>query len=217
MSHRTLELPTVVVVTGALHLALLSTSGAAEPDCADIESYATLLKKNSGEGSPPQAPPKEERTPEYKSCLELAYRYRLEPMTSHYDPVRLEQCYKLQCSFKDNMSLVIFDACKDQSGELCEKWKRLMLRGDVALSKGKRAVGGILIGLGLASVVLGAVNIGYPLFQQPIESGVGVCVNSGLRSRCEPNPYGLGISLIGVGTIAIGFGGAILARRFEDL
>lgn len=198
---------------------LLLPSIALAGECETIEEYAISLDKSSNAGEKPAQPPAGQYSESHQSCLDLAFRYHNEIGAEHFNFGSLTSCYQLKCSFKGNMELIIRDACKGngKGSEICSQWDRLLLRGEgVALTKARRAVGGGLIGLGIASVLLGAVHMAYPIFKLPLTSDAAVCDNYGVRVECEAHPLGLGISLIGLGSISIGFGGAVLTGKLSE-
>ncbi|MBL8635359.1 MAG: hypothetical protein JNM40_19185 [Myxococcales bacterium] len=215
--HRTIGLIPWAAVAFVAPLLLSSVALAGE--CESIEEYAISLDKSSSAGDNPAPPPAGQYSEPYKSCLNLAFHYHNEIGAEHFNSDALISCYQLNCSFKGNMELVIRDACKGngKGTEICSKWDRLLLRGEgVALTKARRAVGGSLIGIGIASVVLGAVHMAYPIFKLSLTSDAAVCDNYGVRVECEAHPLGLGISLIGLGSISIGFGGAVLTGKLSE-
>ncbi len=198
---------------------LLVSSVAFADDCEELERYAKSLEQSSERGERPTPPPAGQSSESYKSCLALAFKFNDQIGAEHFDQSTLASCYQLKCSFKGSMGQVIADACKGsgKTSEICIKWERLLLRGEgVALTKARRAVGGTLIGLGIASAILGAVHIAYPIFKLPHTNDAAICDKSGIRVDCEANPLGLGISLIGIGGISIGVGGAVLTGKFSD-
>lgn len=204
---------------GAFVASLLVPSIVLAGECESIEEYAISLDKSSKAGEKPAQSTVGQYSESHKSCLDLAFRYHNETGAEHFNSDALTSCYQLKCSFKGNMEQIIRDACKGAGTgtEICSKWDRLLLRGEgVALTKARRAVGGSLIGLGIASVVLGAVHMAYPIFKLPLTSDAAVCDNYGVRVECEAHPLGIGISLIGLGSISIGFGGAVLTGKFSE-
>lgn len=204
---------------GVLIAPLVLSSTAFADDCEELEDYAKSLEQKSKLGERPTAPSAGQHSESHKSCMALAFRFHDQIGADHFDQAALESCYQLKCSFKGSMSPVIYDACKGagKTSAICSKWARLLLRGEgVALSKTRRAVGGTLIGLGIASAILGAVHIAVPIFKLPLQSDAAICDRNGIRVTCEANPLGLGISLIGIGGISIGVGGAVLTGKFSD-
>ena len=127
------------------------------------------------------------------------------------------------------MKTVIDNACsKDEDivKEICKKWlsrirkaesspvpKRPETESEKRLRLG---LGWSMVGVGIVSAVLGTVHIFHPIFKSDLTfDSKFSCAVDGVRTECVANQLGLGIPLIAVGGLSIGFGGAILHGRFS--
>jgi hypothetical protein len=167
------------------------------------------------------------------ACQLLAYNYLVKPNEPHYNESNLQACFETGCNFdktnknENDMQWIIIDACiRDKDKEICKKWlSRFGKTGSSLIPKqpetaqaiklGHKIGGGILIGVGIVSAVLGTVHIFHPIFKSDLTfDSKFSCAVDGVRTECVANQLGLGIPLIAVGGLSIGFGGAILHGRF---
>lgn len=162
------------------------------------------------------------------ACQLLAYNYRVKPDEPHYNESNLQLCFETGCHFNETMKTVIDNACsKDEDivKEICKKWlsrirkaesspvpKRPETESEKRLRLG---LGWSMVGVGIVSAVLGTVHIFHPIFKSDLTfDSKFSCAVDGVRTECVANQLGLGIPLIAVGGLSIGFGGAILHGRF---
>ena len=121
------------------------------------------------------------------------------------------ECKDSPCSQTPAVLALLQDVClydlknsADECGKLKKEPKVITKVIRPPLPTWRRAVGGVLIGVGVGSVLLGAVHMGVPLFHT--ETG---CVQYGLAHPCVADRFGLGGALLGLGLAATG--GGILA------
>jgi hypothetical protein len=156
------------------------------------------------------------------ACQLLAYNYLVKLNEPHYNESNLSECFDTGCHFdktnENDMQWIINDACsRDKDKEICKKWmSRFGKTGSShSIKRGHKIGGGILIGVGIVSAVLGTVHIFHPIFKSDLTfDSKFSCAVDGVRTECVANQLGLGIPLIAVGGLSIGFGGAILHGRF---
>ena len=164
------------------------------------------------------------------ACQLLAYNYLVKPNEPHYNESNLQACFETGCHFNEGnttgMHLIIDEACsRDKDKEICKKWLSLFgkaesspvpKRPETESEKRLRlGLGWSMVGVGIVSAVLGTVHIFHPIFKSDLTfDSKFSCAVDGVRTECVANQLGLGIPLIAVGGLSIGFGGAILHGRF---
>ena len=161
------------------------------------------------------------------ACQLLAYNYRVKPDEPHYNESNLQLCFETGCHFNETMKTVINDACDSKKDEpICVQWRNRVISKEPSAmpaeskpqSRLRLGLGGALVGVGIVSAVLGTVHILYPIFKSDLTfDSKFSCAVDGVRTGCVPNQLGLGIPLIAVGGLSIGFGGAFLNGRFPGL
>ena len=218
------------------HTDIAHAAGETKPStkCDIAEEYAKkigidVLKTTSDRRNLPtpiaQSVPSQDK--QVLACQLLAYNYRVKPDEPHYNESNLQLCFETGCHFNETMKTVIDNACsKDEDKEICKKWLSRIRKAESslipkqpetaqAIKRGHKIGGGILIGVGIVSAVLGTVHIFHPIFKSDLTfDSKFSCAVDGVRTECVANQLGLGIPLIAVGGLSIGFGGAILHGRF---
>lgn len=166
------------------------------------------------------------------ACQLLAYNYRVKSNEPRYNESNLQACFETGCHFNEGniteMNLIIDDACsRDKDKEICKKWMSRIGKAESSpvpkqpeTESEKRlrlGLGWSMVGVGIVSAVLGTVHILYPIFKSDLTfDSKFSCAVDGVRTECVANQLGLGIPLIAVGGLSIGFGGAILHGRFSQ-
>lgn len=166
------------------------------------------------------------------ACQLLAYNYRVKPNEPHYNESNLSECFDTGCNFdktngnESEMQSIIIQACsRDKDKEICKQWmSRIGKTGSSLIPKQpetesekrlRLGLGWSMVGVGIVSAVLGTVHIFHPIFKSDLTfDSKFSCAVDGVRTECVANQLGLGIPLIAVGGLSIGFGGAILHGRF---
>lgn len=164
------------------------------------------------------------------ACQLLAYNYRVKPDEPQYNESNLQLCFETGCHFNEGntteMLSIISEACsRDKDKEICKQWMRrfgktesspVPKRPETESEKRLRlGLGWSMVGVGIVSAVLGTVHIFHPIFKSDLTfDSKFSCAVDGVRTECVANQLGLGIPLIAVGGLSIGFGGAILHGRF---
>ncbi len=158
------------------------------------------------------------------ACQLLAYNYRVKPNEPHYNESNLQLCFETGCHFNETMKTMIGNACDSKKDEpICVQWINRFKQNEPSAmpaeskpqSRLRLGLGWSMVGVGIVSAVLGTVHIFHPIFKSDLTfDSKFSCAVDGVRTECVANQLGLGIPLIAVGGLSIGFGGAILHGRF---
>ncbi len=121
----------------------------------------------------------------------------------------LMRCSELPGKFETDMQAVLDDSCKGlEQTQICQDLKKRWIAGQrPPLPKSRKIAGGLLIGVGAASIILGVLHLSFPLFKVPADSSLGRCEPSALQLPCVAGRFELGLPLIGIGAAAAVVGG----------
>ena len=161
-------------------------------------------------------------SPNREPHLKAPFRPFTEGLSALDEKTLFNRCKASSCGSNDYVLSLLIGVCEADfpSVEQLEDRKKCVAAlkpqpqqtivnnyGHKPLPTWRKVVGGILVGLGAGTAVLGAVHMGIPVFRSE-----GGCVEYGLEHPClTASRFGAGGALLGVGLFVIGGGVFTLA------